>query len=92
MKLPAIIVNRVRTPTAVNRECEWSVGLMNLTQDEAICVVMFAADLEKQRSGVVTSGTYAVRIAPPPLYVTEPKPKPEQKNGNRFSGLDLEIK
>lgn len=89
-----IEVHEYRTPTRDNPDCEWSLGIMNLTKAEAREIAAFAYKVREANS--VTSGTFAVRVADYEQWpVVRPEPniiEPEQKNGNRFSGLDLETK
>lgn len=49
-KLATITVNKYETPTAQNAGCAYSVGIMNLTRDEANALADYATILQRDRS------------------------------------------
>ena len=96
-----IEVHKYRTPTRNNPDCEWSLGIMNLTKAEARMIATFANSVrDLPRPTGTTLLTFRCRNGHPLMwpddlcYVCEGRlvivDKVEPTNGNRFSGLDLE--
>jgi hypothetical protein len=70
MMLPSVEVHLYQTPTAKNRECPFSVGVLNLTREEADLIASFARAVRNspstnaylsERAEMATYATTAVR-------------------------------
>lgn len=55
-RIARIETHKFCTPTAVNRAVPYSVGVMNLTEDEAEIVISFARSLERDRLNTALPG------------------------------------
>lgn len=63
--------HRYNTPTADNRDCSYSVGVLNLTKDEAEMIERLASQMNGERAFAVPQPSNAERVTyrrPPPKF------------------------
>ncbi len=72
-KPPSIEVHEYSTPTAANAECPYSIGIMNLTRDEARTLAALAQELDQRRWMTATQSAELYRDQRP-MGITGPPP------------------
>jgi hypothetical protein len=93
IKMPSIETHEYRTPTATNRDCPYSLGVMNLTREEANLIAAFIdREVRPQRSMMRPPAAPDPRGAPPRTLTREEVMMVEAQRADRLMSMSERVR